>query len=119
LKLNFQEYFHGLFDSLHNHDEVLNATDTSETAPAKKIFQDLDQDKDGFLSEDELKPVIGTLHPSEYYYANQQADYVLSQADTDLDGRLSLNEMIEHPYVFYSAIFSDDDGDDDFHDEFR
>lgn len=37
----------------------------------------------------------------------------------DLDGRLSLKEMIEHPYVFYSAIFSDDDGDDDFHDELR
>jgi len=41
------------------------------------------------------------------------------QADTDKDGRLSLQEMIEHPYVFYNAIFSGDDEDDDFHDEFR
>jgi len=100
-KLNFQEYFNGLFDSLRNYDEVHNESDTSETTPAKKIFQELDQDKDGcsfgkllldlntekylsrvlivgkypflrFLSSDELKPVIGTLHPSEHYYANSK-----------------------------------------------
>lgn len=40
------------------------------------------------------------------------------QADTDKDGRLSLAEMIENPYVFYSSIYSDDD-DDDYHDELR
>lgn len=32
-----------------------------------------------FLSDDELKAVIGILHPSERYYAKQQVDYVLSQ----------------------------------------
>lgn len=42
------------------------------------------------------------------------------QADADKDGRLTLTEMIDHPYVFYSAIFNEDDEDDyDFHDEFR
>lgn len=42
------------------------------------------------------------------------------QADTDKDGRLSLTEMIENPYVFYSAVFNDEEDDDyDFHDEFR
>ncbi|MBA0766205.1 hypothetical protein Gotri_015267 [Gossypium trilobum] len=43
------------------------------------------------------------------------------QADSDKDGRLSLLEMIENPYVFYSAIFSEDEDDDDYeyHDEFR
>ncbi|KAJ6822982.1 developmentally-regulated G-protein 2 [Iris pallida] len=118
-KLDFQEFFRGLFDSIRNYDEVHNESDTSETAPAKKLFQDLDKDNDGFLSEDELKAVIGNLHPSEHYYAKQQADYALSQADTDKDGRLTLTEMIEHPYVFYSSIFNDEDDDDDFHDEFR
>lgn len=43
----------------------------------------------------------------------------LLQSDTDKDGRLSLTEMIENPYVFYSAIFSDEDNEDDIHDEFR
>lgn len=42
------------------------------------------------------------------------------QADTDKDRRLTLIEMIENPYVFYSAIFNDDDADDyEYHDEFR
>lgn len=53
-----------------------------------------------FLSADELKPIIGKLHPGENFYAKQQADYVISQADTNKDGQLSLNEMIENPYVF-------------------
>lgn len=38
----------------------------------------------------------------------------------DKDGRLTLEEMIENPYVFYNAIFSDEEEDDfNFHDEFR
>lgn len=42
------------------------------------------------------------------------------QADEDKDGRLTLTEMIENPYVFYSAIFNDDEDEDgDYHDEFR
>lgn len=41
------------------------------------------------------------------------------QADSDKDGRLTLTEMIDNPYVFYSAIFNDEDEDSDYHDEFR
>ncbi|PKU83340.1 calumenin-B [Dendrobium catenatum] len=121
-KLSFQEYFNGLFDSLRNIEEVYNHSVASDGALSNKLFQELDKDKDGFLNEDELMPVIGNLHPSERYYAKQQADYVISQADADKDAKLSLNEMIEHPYVFYSSIFNDDDDDDDdldLHDEFR
>uniref|UniRef100_A0A6V7QQL6 EF-hand domain-containing protein n=1 Tax=Ananas comosus var. bracteatus TaxID=296719 RepID=A0A6V7QQL6_ANACO len=119
-KLNFQEFFNGLFSLVRAHDEVettSHETDSSREAPAKKLFSQLDKDKDGLLSADELKPVIGNIHPSEHYYAKQQADYVLSQADTDKDGRLSLKEMIENPYVFYSSIFAEDDYG--YHDEFR
>lgn len=36
-----------------------------------------------YLSEDELIPVIGDLHPSEHYYAKQQADYVTSEVSAD------------------------------------
>jgi hypothetical protein len=32
-----------------------------------------------FLSDVELLHIIGKLHPSERYYAKQQADYILSQ----------------------------------------
>lgn len=117
-KLNFQEFFSGLFYSIrHYDDEGLTGDTGGSEAPAKKSFLHLDLDNDGLLSADELKPIIGNLHPSEHFYAKQQADYVISQADTDKDGRLSMKEMIENPYVFYNALFTEDDYG--FHDELR
>ena len=32
-----------------------------------------------YLSDVELLPIIGKIHPSEQYYAKQQADYIISQ----------------------------------------
>ncbi|XP_030952390.1 uncharacterized protein LOC115975652 isoform X1 [Quercus lobata] len=124
-KVNFKEFFHGLFDMVRNYDEEGHHSshqfDDSMEAPAKKLFAQLDKDGDGYLSDVELLPVIGKLHPSESYYAKQQADYIISQADADKDGRLTLAEMTDNPYVFYSAIFDDDEDEDDYeyHDEFR
>ncbi|KAA8541446.1 hypothetical protein F0562_025409 [Nyssa sinensis] len=122
-KVNFKEFFHGLFDFVRNYDEEshnsTHDTDDSMEAPARKLFAQLDTDGDGYLSHPELLPIIGKLHPSERYYAKQQADYIISQADTDKDGRLTLIEMIESPYVFYSAIFNEDEEDYEYHDEFR
>ncbi|KAF8407415.1 hypothetical protein HHK36_006546 [Tetracentron sinense] len=121
-KVNFQEFFHGLFDLVRNYDEEgqnsSHQSDKSMETPAKTLFAQLDQDSNGYLTEAELLPIIGKLHPSERYYAKQQADYIISQADTDKDGRLTLTEMIESPYVFYSAIFNDED-DYDYNDELR
>ncbi|XP_021735477.1 reticulocalbin-2-like [Chenopodium quinoa] len=124
-KVNFSEFFHGLFDLVRNYEEdghVHNSThhldDSTETPASRKLFNELDKDGDGSLSDPELLPIIDKLHPSERYYAKQQADYIISQADTDKDGRLSLEEMIDNPYVFYSTIFSDED-DYDYHDELR
>lgn len=34
---------------------------------------------DSYLSEDELLPVIGDLHPSERYYGKQQAEYAITE----------------------------------------
>ncbi|XP_066321542.1 uncharacterized protein [Miscanthus floridulus] len=117
-KLNFQEFFSGLFYSiLHYDDEGITDDTGGSDAPAKKSFSHLDLDNDGFLSADELRPIIDNLHPSEHFYAKQQADYVISQADTNKDGQLSMNEMIENPYVFYNALFTEDDYG--FHDELR
>ncbi|KAI4313184.1 hypothetical protein L6164_026182 [Bauhinia variegata] len=124
-KISFKEFFHGIFDLVRNYDEESHNSshhsDDSMDAPARILFAQLDKDGDGYLSEDELLPIIGKIHPSEHYYAKQQADYIISQADMDKDGRLNLTEMIENPYVFYSAIFSDDEDEDeyDYHDEFR
>ncbi|OVA13258.1 EF-hand domain [Macleaya cordata] len=82
-KLNFKEFFHGLFDLVRNYDEEghnsSHQSDDSMEAPAKILFRQLDQDGDGYLSDTELMPIIGKLHPSERYYAKQQADYTISQ----------------------------------------
>lgn len=123
-KINFKEFFHGIFDMVRNYDEEGNhsshESDDLVEAPAKKLFAQLDKDGDGYLSDVELLPIIGKIHPSERYYAKQQSEYIMQQADTNKDGRLTLMEMIENPYVFYSAVFNEDDDDDyGYHDEFR
>lgn len=121
-KVNFKEFFHGLFDMVRNYNEEnhnFSQHNDSMESPARTLFAQLDKDGDGYLSEVELLPIIGKLHPSERYYAKQQANYIISQADTDKDGRLSLTEMIDNPYVFYSAIFNDEEDDFEYHDEFR
>ncbi|CAA6666144.1 unnamed protein product [Spirodela intermedia] len=121
-KLNFQEYFSGLFDSIRDFNEHDHnaSSDRSSEFLAKKLFSEIDHDNDGLLSEEELKSVIGIIHPSEHYYAKQQAERAVEEADSDKDGRLSLKEMIDSPYAFYRAIFADgDESDYEFHDELR
>ncbi|KAG8382608.1 hypothetical protein BUALT_Bualt05G0095200 [Buddleja alternifolia] len=123
-KVNFKEFFHGLFDLVRDYDEeghnTTHESDDAVEAPAKKLFSQLDKDSDGYLSDVELLPIIGKLHPSEHHYAKQQTEYIMQQADTDKDGRLTLAEMIESPYVFYGAVFDEDEDDDyGYHDEFR
>lgn len=58
-----------------------------------------------------------TLKPLLMHYI--KAFFLICQADENKDGRLSLQEMVNNPYVFYSAIFGEDEDDDYFHDEFR
>ncbi|KAH6771056.1 Calcium-binding EF hand family protein [Perilla frutescens var. hirtella] len=122
-KVNFNEFFHGLFDLVRDYEETANSSDESNDsleAPAKVLFTQLDKDGDGYLSAVELLPIIGKLHPSEHHYASQQTDYILQQADADKDGRLTLSEMIESPYVFYTAVFNEgEESDYELHDEFR
>lgn len=124
-KANFKEFYHGIYDLVKSYDEGGHDSSSHEPtneAPAKTLFTQLDKNSDGYLSDAELLPIIGKIHPTERYYAKQQAEYIMQQADTDKDGRLSLIEMVENPYVFYSAVFDDDEDEDndyDYHDEFR
>lgn len=58
-KLNFNEFFHGIFDLIRDYDEGYNASHSTDSmeAPAKKIFADLDHDKDGY---NKFKMTIGS-----------------------------------------------------------
>jgi hypothetical protein len=50
-KINFKEFFHGLFDLVRNYDEESHnsshQSDDSMEAPARTLFAQLDKDGDG------------------------------------------------------------------------
>ncbi|KAJ3691983.1 hypothetical protein LUZ60_012333 [Juncus effusus] len=119
--LSFKEYSGGLFYLIRNHDDFSSDSNSHEEnygeTTAKRLFDQIDKNNDGFMSAEELLPFIHNLHPSEKFYAKQQANYLLGQADDDKDGKLSMKEMIDNPYVFYSSIFTEEDYK--LHDEFR
>ncbi|KAH7424164.1 hypothetical protein KP509_12G093400 [Ceratopteris richardii] len=124
-KLNFKEFEEGIYDiiKLHDEGEALHSSSDSDSsarreANAKRRFLELDKNKDGFLTEDELVPIMDNLHPGEAYYAKQQAEYLISQADTNKDGYLTIEEMLENPYIFYSTAFAYEDYEEYYHDEF-
>jgi hypothetical protein len=52
-KVNFKEFFHGLFDLVRNYDEgsynVSRHFDDSMDASARVLFSQLDKDGDGYL----------------------------------------------------------------------
>lgn len=44
--------------------------------------------------------------------------FIKIQADDNRDGNLTLDEMLNHEYIFYNTVYNDADDDDyDFHDE--
>lgn len=124
-KINFAEYEHGIFDLIQLHaaeDSSASSSNLDRTARrdahAKQKFSDLDKNKDGFLTEDELAPIMDNLHPGEAYYAKQQAEYLISQADKNKDDHLTIEEMLENPYIFYSTAYAYEDYEEYYHDEF-
>ncbi|KAI5072173.1 hypothetical protein GOP47_0012279 [Adiantum capillus-veneris] len=124
-KLNFLEFEQGVYDLIKLHDEEQLSASSSNLdhsakreAHAKHKFSELDKNKDGFLTEDELVPIMDSLHPGEAYYAKQQAEYLISQADKNKDGHLTIEEMLENPYIFYSTAYAYEDYEEYIHDEF-
>ncbi|XP_068646251.1 uncharacterized protein [Aristolochia californica] len=95
----------------------------AEKNDPKETFVELDINGDKFLSEEELKPIIHNMYPGEFVYAEYYTKKLIHEADDDKNGKLSLQEMLDHPFSFYNNIYRqrnyDDDDDDDLHDEFR
>lgn len=124
-KISFAEFLQSMFDLIRVYDaEESLPTPHSQDFTAKREalgrlkFAVLDKDKDGFLTEDELVPIMDKLHPGEGYYAKQQAEYLMSQADKNKDGHLTMEEMLENPYIFYSTAYAYEDYEEYIHDEF-
>ncbi|XP_024362347.2 uncharacterized protein [Physcomitrium patens] len=123
-KIGWEEFHHGLFDQLqdeqdYHHPKLAEQLEAEKLVQSKRKFAELDRNKDGYLTEDEIAPVMEKLRPGELYYAKQQSDYLLHEADENRDERLSLDEMLNHPYIFYSTAYDEDEFDPAIHDEFR
>jgi hypothetical protein len=67
----------------------------------------------GFIGFGELSPVTRILNVLFLTRA------LFLQADENKDGRLTLDEMLNHPYIFYSTAYDEDEFDYSQHDEFR
>ncbi|KAJ0963824.1 hypothetical protein J5N97_028946 [Dioscorea zingiberensis] len=92
---------------------------------AEKQFAELDVNQDGYLSAEELKPISIHLWPGELWHATLFTKYLMHAADDDKDGKLTLEEMLNHHHAFYTTVmeesYSDDDEYEDYHphDELR
>ncbi|KAL2499392.1 Calcium-binding EF hand family protein [Abeliophyllum distichum] len=117
-KLNLEEFEAGAYDSYKTCIEFETGWDKYHSP--EELFNKLDIDKDKFLRVEELKPMIQYLNPGELTYAKYYSSYLMHEADDNQDGKLTLDEMLNHDSMFYNTVYDNgrfDDEDDDFHDE--
>nr|CAD1821045.1 unnamed protein product [Ananas comosus var. bracteatus] len=126
-RLSFMEFR----DQTHDFDRIYTAYETEKDgysphhpSNAEKKFQELDTNRDNFLTAEELKPIIHRLYPGELFYATHYTKYLMNEADDDGDGKLSLQEMLNHYLAFNNTVFEEgyydgEDDDYDYHDELR
>ncbi|XP_010091199.2 reticulocalbin-2, partial [Morus notabilis] len=116
-KLSFVEFCDHTYDIYKNYVEYETAG--RRVPKPEEKFSELDLDKDRFLTVEELIPILGYLHPGELSYAKYYASYLIHEADDNKDGNLTLEEMLNHEYIFYSTVYDDshENSEDDLHDE--
>jgi len=118
MHLNFEEFYNGVWpdfflwneDTEDEHGEEMPEHRMRENAMNR--FTLMDNNADGLLSVDELFPAFNDMHPTEGRYARLEAERMVSVADENEDGKLSLHEMLERPFVFYSRFNLNEDHDE-------
>ncbi|CAM9000846.1 unnamed protein product [Rhodiola kirilowii] len=117
-RLTYSEFVERAYDTYRNYIDFESAG--ANVPSPETIFGQLDVNKDGFLSVEELMPILRYWHPGELAYAKYFTSYLFHEADENKDGRLTVDEMLNHEYVFYSTVYEDNHEDydeEDFHDE--
>ncbi|CAJ1972253.1 unnamed protein product [Sphenostylis stenocarpa] len=114
-KMNFNEFE----DHVYNTYESYMDFESNGVVPSSKDkFAELDVNKDQFLSTEELVPILSYLYPGELANAKYITCFLMNEADENGDGKLTLQEMLDHEFTFYTTVHADghQESDDD-HDE--
>ncbi|CAI8605717.1 unnamed protein product [Vicia faba] len=115
-KLNFNEFEDHVYSTYENYmDFETNGVDVPK---ANDKFAELDVNKDQFITPEELLPILPYLYPGELAYAKYYTCYLMNEADDNEDKQLTLEEMLNHEFIFYNTVYADghEESDDD-HDE--
>ncbi|KDO59624.1 hypothetical protein CISIN_1g0485992mg, partial [Citrus sinensis] len=117
-KLNLDEFLENTYRTYKSYAEFEDDGDGTDFPSAEETFVELDTNKDKLLEVEELKPIFSYLHPGEISYAKYYSRHLIHEADDNRDGNLTLDEMLNHEYIFYNTVYNDVDDDDyDFRDE--
>ncbi|KAL9240552.1 hypothetical protein vseg_014756 [Gypsophila vaccaria] len=115
-KLGFEEFRDKAYDTFKSYYEF--STDDHYVPSPELQFADLDLNKDRYLTIQELKPIQRFLFPGELDHASYYSTYLIKEVDDNHDGKLSIEEILNHEHKFYNCVYVGDDEDDNYHDEF-
>lgn len=90
-------------DGLISFEEYLSDADSAEDylATEKSMFDnEYDKNKDGYLDKEEM---FAWVIPSNQEQAREEARHLISNADTDKDGQLSFDEILNNYRMFVSS----------------
>lgn len=115
-KLNFNEFEDHVFSTYKSYMDF--ESKGGDLPSPKDKYAELDVNNDQFLSPEELIPILSYLYPGELAYAKYFTCYLMNEADDNGDGKLTLQEMLDHEFTFYNTVHADghQESDDD-HDE--
>ncbi|KAJ8558107.1 hypothetical protein K7X08_004873 [Anisodus acutangulus] len=102
-RLNRLEFSNGAYNIYKTYLEY-ESLGTNIPTPFE-AFANLDYDGDGFLRVEELKPILQYLCPGELSYAKVYTTYLIREADDNQDGKLTLDEILNHESIFYSTVY--------------
>ncbi|XP_010038464.2 calumenin-A [Eucalyptus grandis] len=114
-KLNLDEFKDHIYDIYKNYVEF-DAHGGHVPTPEQK-FTNLDVNNNKLLEVEEMIPILHYLNPGELSHAKYYTAFLIREADDNKDGKLSLEEMLNHEYMFYASLFEEDEEDDEMHDE--
>lgn len=83
---------------------VIDPVNDDARISAEENFNDLDKDEDGILTLEEIKPWV---IPEGDELAMEEGDHLMKMADTDRDGKLSLEEIGEKTQEFVGSSATD------------